>query len=169
MVTSVPNLALRTGYDGTIRRSWHVRNAIDQEVASVEVIILDTSHLRSLLLQIVEGNLSLNATVTEARVILEPVNGSDLSIVTLAHLVRRALNCVEVVDVRVGAYTCRKHVTTVAETNLFDTLHLEAVVLSDRAGQHVHHQHFVSDGSQNVETARMESNCSAIFADWSLP
>ena len=133
MVTSVPNLALRTGYDGPIRRSWHVRNAINYEVASVEVIILDTSHLRSLLLQVIEGYLSLNATVTEARVILKPVDASDLSIVTLTHLIGRALNSVEVEDVSVGAHTRRKHVTTVAETNLFDIFHLEAVVLRDRA------------------------------------
>ncbi len=169
MVACVPHFALSTCYDGTVDGTWNVRDASDRDVASLEIVILATRELSALVLEVIEGDLSLNATVSEARIVLKPVNASNLAVMTLTLLVGWALHSVEVVDVSVLSMTCSEHVTTVAESDLLACLELEAVILSDIARLHVHHEQFVTDGCQDVETTWVEGNSCCIFTDGSLP
>ena len=114
--------------------------------------------LRSLLLQVIEVDHSAGAAIDEARVVSEPVDAVDLARVALQALVGRAVERVEIVDVRVDFPTDCEHVTTVAEAHLFAVFERDVLVFVYPVGQHVEEEEFVTHAGQDVETAGVESH-----------
>ena len=86
----------------------------------------------------------------------------------MALAVAEALRRVEVVDVSVATDASTKHMTAVTETNLTTALKSDAVILLNRVRENIHHHDLVTDGYQDVESTRMESNSRSFFPNGGL-
>ena len=91
-------------------------------------VAVTTLLFSTVLLQIIKGDKTIRATVTEARIILAPVDTTYFA--TVAHVLLRT-KCVEVVDVSVTVLSNCEHVAPVAETYLLAKLDLNGVILRD--------------------------------------
>ena len=85
-----------------------------------------------------------------------------------ALLVLRALDCVEVVDMRVATDAGSKHMATVAEPDLSAILYRDVVILHDAVTEDIHQEKFVTNSSHNMEATRMDRHSSSVFTDRSL-
>lgn len=132
VVRRVVDLTLVAGDDGPAHVARHVRQALELLVAELKVVFLTPRLLELLLLEVVEGDLSLVAAVGEARVILVPVDVHDLAAVALAEELGRAIDRVEVEELCVRTISGSEHVTTVGEPDLVAVFHLKTVILVKR-------------------------------------
>ena len=129
VIRCVPNFSLRARHNGSTNVAGHVDHAFELCVPPLEVILFAACHLKFLLLQIVERDLTLIAAVCESRIILKPVDVDDLTAMALALLIMRTVDRVEVEKPSLRSITSGKHVTTMAKLDLIAVLHRKAVVV----------------------------------------
>ena len=110
------------------------------------------------IVKIVEVDVAILSTCSEAHIVVEPVDSYDFVQVTCELHGFFALVSVEVVDVNVlvGAYD-GEQVATVAEFDLAAALHLQLLVVLNLVAQHFAHKDLVLQSEDNVQTAGMES------------
>ena len=132
LVLAVPDFSVLTRQDAAILSIRNVCNAKNRDVSNLEIKILLSLMIIEESLEVVEQTVALVAAVCEARVIFKPVNACDAALVTLADLVRRAVDRIEVVNVSVRSTASSKHVTTVTEFDLAAMLKRDLTVLLNR-------------------------------------
>ena len=115
LILAIPDFSVLTRQDAAILGIWNVCDAKNRDVSNLEIKILLSLMVVEESLEVVEQTVALIAAVGEARIIFEPVNASDAALMTLADLVRRAIDSIEVVNVSVRSTTSSKHVTAVTK------------------------------------------------------
>ena len=167
VVRRVPDFPLVARHDRSSNIARHIDATFELGISWLEIVLFAPSALKSLLLQVVEGDLTLVAAVCETRIVLKPVYVHYPATVAFARL--EFLVQVKVIQMcRRGRCQC-KHVSAMAELNLRALLHLGRIIVDDRIGQDVHHVEFVADGRNDMETTRVEGYCRCVLARRRLP
>ena len=181
MVISVPKLAIGGGDKHMIPQAFtliggsrshlllvlnallllgNVDDSLDLVRSFLEITALDSASpvLVHLILKIVVVDVALVTAVRKAAIVLQPIDLHDLAAVATALERRWAFGRVEVVHVSVGTDTDREQVTSVTETDFAAILHLDRVVVRERAREHVVEHELVADGGEHVEPTRVEGH-----------
>lgn len=168
MIVGIPYFTITTCHNSSILGPWHVRETEDVCASSFEVIVFAPWKFDSLHLKVVERCQALVATVSETWIIIKPFNVHDFTIVAFALHVDWAVDCIEIIDICIGADSDSKHVATVTKSDLAAILHWFTVVLMNWVGVHIHHHDFVSNWCQDMESTWMEGYGGCLSAKLSL-
>lgn len=129
-------------------------------IAFVVVALLGIGvvRVRRIRVQVPVVDVAVPASGKETRVIVEPVNATNCTKVTLVAKLRSVFASVELVHIDLVEMSNCKHVTTVRELDLSARLDVDRGVLFQRVLHHVQHSDAVSETDDEMEAGRVESD-----------
>lgn len=149
-------------HTGRVHNIFRVRLVDDgRELIALVVVALSrigVVRVAGILIKVPVVNITIPATRQEARVIIEPMNATHGTEVTLVAELRRVLTRVEFVDIDLVEVSDGEHVTTVRELDLSARLDVDRGVFLQLVLHDVQHSDTVSETNDQMEAGRVESD-----------